>query len=70
MYLYLLNNKAEVMIAFNTYKVEEEKQQEKKMKIIRSDIEKEHYGRNTPKREMISNTNMLLPLWSKALKLL
>jgi hypothetical protein len=49
MYLYLLNNKAEVLNAFNTYKVEEEKQHEKKMKIIRSNIGKEYYGRYTQK---------------------
>jgi hypothetical protein len=49
MYLYLLNNKAKVLNAFNTYKVEEKKQHEKKIKIIRSDIGKEYYGRYTQK---------------------
>jgi hypothetical protein len=45
MYLYLLNNKAEVLNAFNTYK--EDKRNN--MKIIRSDIGKEYYGRYTQK---------------------
>jgi hypothetical protein len=34
---------------FNIYKVEEEKQHEKKMKIIRSDIGKEYSGKYTQK---------------------
>jgi hypothetical protein len=48
-YLYLLNNKTEVLNDFNTYKVEEEKQHEKKMKIVRSDIGNEYYGMYTQK---------------------
>jgi hypothetical protein len=48
-YLYFLNNKVEVLNTFNIYKVEEEKQHEKKMKIIRSDIGKEYSGKYTQK---------------------
>jgi hypothetical protein len=49
LHLYLLNNKTEVLNASDTYKVEEEKQHENKMKIIRSDIGKEYYSRYTQK---------------------
>jgi hypothetical protein len=49
MYFYLRNNKAGVLNDFNTYNEEEEKQHERKMKIIRSDIGKEYYGRYTQK---------------------
>jgi hypothetical protein len=35
MYLYFLNDKGETLNAFKTYKVEVEKQKEKKIKIVR-----------------------------------
>jgi hypothetical protein len=53
MYLYLLNDKAEPLNAFNTYKVEVEKQKEKKIKIVRSDRGGEYYGRYTEKGQMV-----------------
>jgi hypothetical protein len=53
MYLYLLNDKAEALNAFKTYKVEVEKQKEKKIKIVRSDRGGEYYGRYTDKGQMI-----------------
>jgi hypothetical protein len=53
MYLYLLNDKTEALNAFKTYKVEVEKQKEKKIKIIRSDRGGEYYGRYTEKGQMI-----------------
>jgi transposase InsO family protein len=53
MYLYLLNDKAEALNAFKTYKVEVEKQKEKKIKIVRSDKGEEYYGRYTKKGQMI-----------------
>ncbi|KAM1777899.1 hypothetical protein ACFX11_044504 [Malus domestica] len=52
MYLYLLNDKAEALSAFKTYKVEVEKQKERKIKIIRSDRGGEFYGRYTEKGQM------------------
>jgi hypothetical protein len=53
MYLYFLTDKAETLNAFNTYKVEVEKQKEQKIKIVRSDRGGEYYGRYTEKGEMI-----------------
>jgi len=53
MYLYFLTNKAEVLNAFKTYKVEVEKQKEKKIKIVRSDRGGEYYGRYTENGQMI-----------------
>jgi transposase InsO family protein len=53
MYLYLLNDKAEALNAFKTYKVEVEKQKEKKIKIVRSDRGGEYYDRYTDKGQMI-----------------
>jgi hypothetical protein len=53
MYLYFLNDKAEALNAFKTYKVEVEKQNEKKIKIVRSDRGGEYYGRYTEKGQMI-----------------
>jgi transposase InsO family protein len=47
MYLYLLFNKSEALDAFKTYKMEVERQLEKKIKIIRSDRGGEYYGRYT-----------------------
>jgi len=47
MYLYFLNDKAEALNAFKTYKVEVEKQKENKIKIVRSDRGGEYYGRYT-----------------------
>ncbi|KAM1665078.1 hypothetical protein ACFXTN_040504 [Malus domestica] len=52
MYLYLLNDKAKVLSAFKTYKVEVEKQNERKIKIIRSDRGGEFYGRYTEKGQV------------------
>jgi formylmethanofuran dehydrogenase subunit E len=49
MYLYFLNNKVEALNAFKTYKVEVEKQKEKKIKIVRFDKGGECYGRYTEK---------------------
>jgi hypothetical protein len=54
MYLYFLNDKAEALNAFKTYKVEVKKQKEKKIKIIRSDRDREYYGRYTENGQMIS----------------
>jgi transposase InsO family protein len=53
MYLYFLNDKAEALNAFKTYKVEVEKQKEKKIKIVRSDRGGEYYGRYTENGQMI-----------------
>jgi hypothetical protein len=53
MYLYFLNDKVEALNAFKTYKVEVEKQKEKKIKIVRSDRGGEYYGRYTEKGQMI-----------------
>jgi transposase InsO family protein len=53
MYLYLLNDKAGVLNAFKTYKVEVEKQKERKIKIVRSDRGGEYYGRYIDKGQMI-----------------
>jgi transposase InsO family protein len=50
----LLNDKAEALNAFKTYKVEVEKQKENKIKIVRSDRGGEYYGRYTKKGQMIS----------------
>jgi hypothetical protein len=47
MYLYFLNDMAKTLNAFKTYKVEVEKQKEKKIKIVRSDRGGEYYGRYT-----------------------
>ena len=52
MFLYLLNDKAEALNAFKTYKVEVEKQKDKKIKIVRSDRGGEYYGRYTEKGQM------------------
>ena len=54
MYLYLLYDKAEVLDAFKTYKVEVEKQRENKIKIIRSNRGREYYGRYIEKGQMPS----------------
>jgi hypothetical protein len=43
MYLYLLFNKSEALDAFKTYKMEVERQLEKKIKIIRSDRGGEYF---------------------------
>jgi transposase InsO family protein len=55
MYLYFLNDKAEALNAFKTYKVEIDKQKEKKKKnkIIRSDRGREYYGMYTKRGQMI-----------------
>ena len=53
MYLYLINNKAETLNAFKSYKVEVEKQKEKKIKIVRSNRGREYYGRYTEKGQMV-----------------
>jgi len=53
MYLYFLTDKAEALNAFKTYKVEVEKQKEKKIKIVRSDRGGEYYDRYTEKGQMI-----------------
>jgi hypothetical protein len=53
MYLYFLNDKAEALNAFKTYKVEVEKQKENKIKIVRSDRGGEYYGRYTESGQMI-----------------
>jgi hypothetical protein len=53
MYLYFLNDKAEALNAFKTYKVEVEKQKENKIKIVRSDRGGEYYGRYTETGQMI-----------------
>ncbi|PKI57384.1 hypothetical protein CRG98_022229 [Punica granatum] len=45
MYLYLLNEKAEALDAFKSFKAEVEKQKDKKIKIVRSDRSGEYYGR-------------------------
>jgi hypothetical protein len=53
MYLYFLNDIAEALNAFKIYKVEVEKQKEKKIKIVRSDRGGEYYGRYTENGQMI-----------------
>jgi len=53
MYLYFLNDKAEALNAFKTYKVEVEKQKENKIKIVRFDRGGEYYGRYTETGQMI-----------------
>jgi hypothetical protein len=58
MYLYLLNDKSEVLNAFNSYKEEEEKQHEDHKIWYR----KKSIMVGTHKKEMISNTNLPLPL--------
>jgi hypothetical protein len=45
--------KTEALNAFKTYKVEIEKQKEKKIKIIRFDRDGEYYGRYTERGQMI-----------------
>jgi hypothetical protein len=60
MYLYLLNNKADVLNDFNTYKEEEEKQYEDHKIRYRQLAKSIMVG--THKRKMISNINLLLPL--------
>ena len=60
MFLYLLNDKAEALDAFKTYKVEVEKQKDRKIKIIRSDRGGEYYGRYTEKGQMIGPFAKLL----------
>jgi len=52
-YLYFLTDKAETLNAFKTYKVEVEKQKEKKIKIVRSDRGGEYYSRHTKNGQMI-----------------
>ncbi|KAF7802742.1 Retrovirus-related Pol polyprotein from transposon TNT 1-94 [Senna tora] len=47
MFLYLLNNKNETLDAFKVFKAEEEKQCDKQIKIVRSEISGEYYGRYT-----------------------
>ena len=49
MYLYLLFDKSEALDAFKIFKLEVEKQKEKKIKIVRSDRGGEYYGRHTDK---------------------
>jgi len=49
MYLYLLNHKDEALDAFKIYKEKVEKQKDRKIKIIRSDMGGEYYGRYTDK---------------------
>lgn len=44
MYLYLLNEKAEALDAFKSFKGEVERQKEKNTKIFRSDIGVEYYA--------------------------
>ena len=53
MFFYPLNNKAETLNIFNTYKIEVEKQKKKKIKIIRSDRGREYCGMYTENRQMI-----------------
>jgi hypothetical protein len=53
MYLYFLTDKVEALNAYKTYKVEVEKQKEKKIKIVRSDRGGEYYGRYTEEGQMI-----------------
>jgi transposase InsO family protein len=56
MYLYFLNDKAEALNAFKTYKVEidkKHKKKKKKNKIIRSDRGREYYGMYTKRGQMI-----------------
>jgi hypothetical protein len=53
MYLYFLNDKAEALNAFKTYKVKVEKQKEKKIKIVRFDRGGEYYGMYTENGQMI-----------------
>jgi hypothetical protein len=53
MYIYFLNDKAEALNAFKTYKVEVEKQKEKKIKIVRFDRCGEYYGRYKEKGQMV-----------------
>jgi len=53
MYLYFLTDKAEALNAFKTYKVEAEKQKEKKIKIVRSDRGGEYYARYTENGQLI-----------------
>ena len=47
MYLYLLHNKIKALDAFTIFKAKVEKQCEKQIKIVRSDRDKEYYGRYT-----------------------
>ena len=55
MFLYFLNDKAEALNAFKTYKVEVEKPKDRKIKIIRSDRDGEYYGRHIEKGQMIGS---------------
>jgi transposase InsO family protein len=52
MYLYLLFSKLEALDAFQTYKMEVERQLKKKIKIVRSDMGGEYYGRYTESRQI------------------
>ena len=52
MYHYLLNDKAETINAFKSYKAEVEKQKDKKIKIVKSDMGGEYYRRYTEKEQM------------------
>ncbi|PKI49682.1 hypothetical protein CRG98_029927 [Punica granatum] len=52
MYLYLLNEKAEALDTFKSFKAEVEKQKDKKIKIVRSDRSGEYYGRYTENGQM------------------
>jgi len=54
-YIYILNDKAEELNAFKTYRVEVEKQKENKIKIVRSDRSREYYGRYTENGQMIGS---------------
>ena len=49
MYLYLLLDKNKILDAFKTYKIELEKQKEKKIKVVRSSQDREYYGKHTDK---------------------
>jgi hypothetical protein len=55
MYLYFLNDKAEALNAFKIYKVEVEKQKEKKIKIVRFDRGGEYYGMYIENGQMIGS---------------
>ena len=52
MYLFLLNDKCEVLDAFKIYKAKVEKQLGKQIKIVKSDRGGEYYGRYTEKGQL------------------
>lgn len=47
MYLYLISEKSQAIYSFKNFKLEVEKQKDKKIKIVRSDRGGEYYGRYT-----------------------